>query len=255
MTDDGYSVNGNGGGLSADMWGLNDPTIISGNIFSNNVSGGYGGGIFLQAYGEKFTITNNQLTGNTATRSGGGATILSESYQGGNIIDFINNTVAGNQAGSQGGGLNLLMFSDKVTANLYNNIFWTNSSTNPGRDLYLDNDFDDNYLPGVCNLHNNNFNQSGWGIYMDIPFPIPSNNLNWKDPLFAGQWQDNYMLSKTSPCLNKGNNNAPNLPSTDLKGKPRIQDGVVDMGAYEGVSELLAKPVLTPVMMLLLHND
>ncbi len=139
---------------------------------------------------------------------------------------------------------------DGSVLNLYNNIFWQNASTNPGYDMYLDNDYDDNYLAGICNLYNNNFNQSGWGIYMDIPFAIHASNLNHKDPLFAGAWSGNYMLGTRSPSINTGNNNAPSLPATDLLGNVRIQDGIVDMGAYEGATTR-TYPVLAPLMLLL----
>jgi hypothetical protein len=51
-------------------------------------------------------------------------------------------------------------------------------------------------------------------------------NLN-VDPLFF------YHLTAGSPLINAGNNNATDLPSTDLEGNPRIIGGTVDMGAYE----------------------
>jgi hypothetical protein len=248
-----YSQNnsyGNGGGLYALISAFDKPAIISGNIFSGNKSGQYGGGLFLEAYGDKVALVNNQFTKNQANKSGGGISIWAHGHEV-QLIDFINNTVAENNAGDRGGGLDILMFYDGDIVNMYNNIFWHNSSTNPGYDMYIDNDFDDNYLAGTCNLYNNNFSQSGWGIFLDIPFSINSSNLNGKDPLFAAAWQDNYLLSTRSPCSNRGNNNAPSLPSSDLLGNPRVQDGVVDMGAYEGAQIYKPQPIFPPLMLLL----
>ena len=50
-------------------------------------------------------------------------------------------------------------------------------------------------------------------------------------PLFVGS--GDYHLAASSPCINTGNNDAPDLPATDKDGRPRIFDGTVDMGAYE----------------------
>lgn len=241
-----------GGGLFAFPPSLyTSSTIISGNIFSKNSSNRYGGGFFLWAHGENYIITNNQITGNTAAWRGGGLTIWSDPFRD-QTINFINNTIAYNTAGREGGGIDVMMQGDSETYNLYNNIFWGNRSTNPGFDLYLENDFDDNYLAGEINLFNNDFNQSGWGIYWDIPFAINSSNMNYRDPLFVSAQQGNYTLSNSSPCLNAGTNQAPHLPNIDLSGNPRIMGNFVDMGAYEGAYGNAAKKgVLTPLLLLL----
>jgi hypothetical protein len=67
-------------------------------------------------------------------------------------------------------------------------------------------------------------------------------NIN-ADPLFVdadgpdnivGTLDDNLRLQSDSPSINAGNNAAvPTGVTTDLEGKPRIQNGTVDMGAYE----------------------
>jgi len=53
------------------------------------------------------------------------------------------------------------------------------------------------------------------------------------DPKFLNAPSGDLRLRFGSPCINAGNNSAPNLPQFDLDGRPRIITGVVDMGAYE----------------------
>ena len=55
-------------------------------------------------------------------------------------------------------------------------------------------------------------------------------NIN-TNPAFVGP--GDYHLQKSSPCKNHGSNSAPDLPTTDMEGRPRIIEGVVDLGAYE----------------------
>jgi hypothetical protein len=64
-------------------------------------------------------------------------------------------------------------------------------------------------------------------------------NIN-ADPLFVQSGTDNVRLSFGSPCVNAGDNGAiPVWVDTDLDGNPRIIDGIVDMGAYEGEHDLM----------------
>ena len=53
------------------------------------------------------------------------------------------------------------------------------------------------------------------------------------NPLFVDIASGNFHLKPNSPCIDKGTNDAPELPEKDKDGKPRIVNGIVDMGAYE----------------------
>jgi hypothetical protein len=73
-----------------------------------------------------------------------------------------------------------------------------------------------------------------WVIYKD-PSRYDSTTLFETNPLFRNPAAQDYRLSACSPAINAGSNVAVNSPGllTDLNGDPRIQEGVVDIGAYE----------------------
>ena len=54
-----------------------------------------------------------------------------------------------------------------------------------------------------------------------------------EDPLFKNRAANNYQLAADSPCVNTGTNADWMAEAVDLRGKPRIAEGIVDMGAYE----------------------
>ena len=64
-------------------------------------------------------------------------------------------------------------------------------------------------------------------------------NLIGVDPLFLNSEGLDYHLRSGSPAENAGDNNPPGgLGSTDFDGNPRIKDGVVDIGMFEGIAEI-----------------
>lgn len=244
------STTGNGGGV----W-VNGTAIFANNTIMRNSANSVGGGVFVSRYGyDDVTarFTSNTIKDNSAVYDGGGAWVR------GNAI-FSNNLVTGNSAGGDGGGFNvsdasiinlncntitensskngggayLSLSNDSDTANIYNNIVYKNSAEKIADDLYIINDGDGDFIPSPVNLYSNDFDQSSLGIYLKIPFTIDQSNLNNADPIFTDAPNSNYHLNLTSPCINVGDNSAPDLSSTDKEGNPRIIGGIVDMGAYE----------------------
>lgn len=74
--------------------------------------------------------------------------------------------------------------------------------------------------------------QGGWS-------GLGSNNIDL-DPMFIQPGCGNLRLAHGSPCIDTGDNSAvPPDVTTDLDGQPRILNGIVDMGAYEGGHDML----------------
>ena len=70
------------------------------------------------------------------------------------------------------------------------------------------------------------------------------------DPRFRDPANGDFHLLRTSPCIDAGTNDAPNLPDCDFEGDPRVMDGnrdgiaVVDMGVDEVYGYALYLPLV-----------
>jgi len=199
-------------------------STLTGNTFTGNTAYYFGGGADV---GYNSTLTNNLFTENTSGGSGGG--IYSNAYSH-TTLTLINNTISRNTAENQGGGIWISLTHKNDKGEIYNDIICNNSAP-VGADIYIENSENDPLLPFPIDLFNNDFDQSTAGTYIKIPFVIDLSNLNNADPLFVGN--GDYHLTESSPCINSGDNDAPDLPSNDKDGNPRIFEGTVDMGAYE----------------------
>ena len=261
------------------------PTVMN-CIFSNN-SGQYGGGIFIYSY-TSATVTNCTFKENSASSEGGGlcnwfSSLIvtnctftgnqSEYAVGGGLhnswaeISVVNCIFTGNRCSWGGGG----MFNHgQSNAKLINCTFSNNSSggisseskptlTNcilwGNRDslgMYESAQIDSREsLVNYCCIQGLTGNLGGVG------------NIGY-DPLFVrdpsagadGMWgtSDDDLgdlhLRCGSPCLDAGiNDTDPALPLTDLDGKARIVEGIVDMGVYEGGNQafvIIPDTVLVP---------
>jgi len=62
---------------------------------------------------------------------------------------------------------------------------------------------------------------------------VTGNHIITSDPRFLDWNERDYRLHKTSPCINFGTNQVWMSSSTDLRGKQRVMDVIVDLGAME----------------------
>jgi hypothetical protein len=230
-----------GGGVDATADGSG--TIgFSNNTFTGNSASHGGGGVYANARPSggtiNLTFTNNTFTENSARRGGG---VDADPDSGTLTLTFTNNIFYANQAESNGGAIRAWLYTSDSIARIYNNILWMNAAPG-GADLWIDNNWDDDLLTSLVELFNNDFDQSSIGTYIKAPFTIDPSNLDKADPLFVDAPNGDLHLSGWSPCIDMGNNNAPELPPTDKDGNPRIFEGKVDIGAYEYQEILYVEP-------------
>lgn len=206
-----------GGGI-----GLNNAgnVLILNNTISNNVAESEGGGIWIVNEADEI-IVQNLITRNSAPEGAGIYSLIPQSTTG---FRLVNNTISAN------GTSNAAVIADGFNQNgqILNNLIIAPAGQsallcNP---LYKDGpplvQFNDAFTPqgtsydGMC---------AGFsGIHGNISV----------NPTFVG-----LQLKDGSPAIDAGSNSAPDLPSTDFAGNPRIINGkggptaIVDMGAYE----------------------
>lgn len=196
---------------------LQDTALLINCAFVGNSAPLCGGAIAFTNYGET-SVTNCIFSQNSSVEGGG---VLSTGDLSMNNCTFSNNS---------GGGLWAAAFDGPAQVVVSNCILWGNTPIQ----IY---DWDTATEVSFSDV------QGGWPGVGNID----------ADPLFVQPGTDNLRLAFGSPCLNAGSNAA--LPpdnfdldvdgdmtepiSLDLDGEPRIQDGVVDLGAFEGANDAL----------------
>ncbi len=208
----GYIVSGGGGGA-------NGSTLHRCRVAYNEATVGQTGGGLSGSAAYDSIIEYNKATGNGAGAAhstvercmvrynlgsgthGSGSLVRSSLIHGNtgggcNYGYIINSTIVSNQ----GGGVS--------SANVTNSIIYFNTPTNHSALIRI---------LSSCTT----------------PMPPGAIDVLVAEPLFHNAAALDFRLATNSPCINAGTN-YPGIPdTTDLDGNPRIQQGTVDMGAYE----------------------
>jgi hypothetical protein len=213
---DGASTQQGGGLKMADSAGFVGNVTVERVIFDSNLSATFGGGLLVASDGGLLNVRNNLFLGNRC--SGNNCAISAtanvasgvRAYFGGNTI-VANACAAGAPATCNVGGVRI---GGSAHALFYNNAF----AFNTGTDLAIQ-------APNV-EVYNNNIN-----VITGTP-SMSSGNLALSDPVFVNPFAGDYRLQLASPLRNAGIGTY-ELSSVDLDGNERVNEGVVDIGAYE----------------------
>jgi hypothetical protein len=247
---DGFTISGgNADGTVGPHWfggGMynerSSPTLTNCTFRSNSAN--HGGGLYNRD-GSSPTLTNCTFTGNSASSSGGGI----QNHTSSPIL--IGCIFSGNSTVSAGGGMANAYSSPTLT----NCTFSANSAVVYGGGIS-----NHSSSPALTNcilwgntpdeILNTDQASSPLVTYSDIQGGyIGDGNID-ADPLFVEADGGDYRLGPSSPCIDAGSNDAPNLPLTDFEGDARVLDGdgdgtaIVDMGADEMSEEPPPPPAL-----------
>ena len=208
----------------------NRPTVVGGNS--------YGGGIRMNGAG----FARNCLISNNVAKWGGGAQMASLSS--GVIPELRNCLLAGNTATDQGGGVRM---AGKAT--LVNCTLAANVATNGGGGVYNTGALAALAATNTICYSNTAPSGANWFIYsgdgggtiqMAYGCTTPTNGTGFtavngtaQDPRFQNAAAGDYRLALGSPCINAGTTLVWMATATDLAGRKRVENGVVDIGAYE----------------------
>jgi predicted outer membrane repeat protein len=205
-----------GGGI----YTLHGTHTITQNTIVANLAEGFGGGIYSD--NSISNIYNNTLYDNTSNRGGG-------LYLNVGTNQILNNTIIGNEVTSttsSGGGI----YVGGTNSVIKNCIFWNNTVGSNSDDIggvpievtHCLTQAGSSYSIGVGIINNQD------------PQFVNINDVDGPDDKYRTA-DDGLRLLPCSPAINTGTN-AQVFTTTDITGAPRIQEGTVDIGAYESSS-------------------
>jgi hypothetical protein len=231
-----------GGGINLNYGGV---TVSNCTIVGNAAgAGSYGGGVYFRVAGDR--VLDSVIASNSTPTIGGGVYLATDGelrnclivsnvagasagvhvQAGSPVIQSctIARNTSTNSASAYAGGVmslssglrmtNCIIYGNYSTATTTN---WSNNATN---------------MAYCCTTPTNGLNGSAAG------------NIQ-ADPKFVDPAAGDFSLQAESPCIDKGLNQDWMTNAVDLGGKPRIVNGVVDMGAYEYLSLLPRGSLIT----------
>lgn len=209
---DGAGDDGNGGG----MINIGGAPTVRNVVFKDNRA--IRGAAMYNRNTDPAQIQNAVFINNNADITGavGGGGIYNENAD----PLLVNASFAANEAAS-----GRAVYNDGASPRIYNSVLWTGTPGVLIKDIY------NTGASAPVIAHSIVRNSGGSGVWDPSMGVDGGNNLD-ADPLFANPDADLRLIAG-SPGINAGDNIAPNLPAEDLAGNPRIDVGVVDMGAYE----------------------
>ena len=245
-----------GGGLLCRGEGTGNacsPTLVGVTFRANQAT--FGAGIFNEgdvSGASSPLIVNSLFVGNTAMSNGGAIQNLGRN-SGTSNPRIVNTTIIGNTAGERGGGIFSNGDSGVSSPEVVNTILWSNEAPE-GSEL-----FNRDGTPALTHTLLDG-GLTGGGVFNEGGGSVTDNGNNLDaDPRFVdadgaddalGTADDDLRLTSASPALDVGTSAA--LPAdtpdrdgdgdtseplpVDLAGATRLQGGVVDLGALEGVA-------------------
>lgn len=199
--------------IGAGMSNLNSAPKITAAVFTNNIASAWGGGMYNLASGAE--IFSCLFTGNSADYGGG----MNNEGGGPQVIGstFYGNTATGNGSAIRNYG------SAPVVSSA---VIWANTG---GSAVYSSNGSDTTLVN--YSIIQGSTVYGGAGNKNTNPLFENTGNLRGADGLWRTA-DDGLRLTATSPGYNMGNNDVVTA-SVDITGAKRIQDGIIDAGAYE----------------------
>ncbi|MCU7549933.1 T9SS type A sorting domain-containing protein [Chitinophagaceae bacterium LB-8] len=189
--------------IGAGMFNSSSSPILINCIFSENESLHWGGGMYN--YNSSPILTNCSFVGNNAAYDGGGM------YNSSSSPVLTNCSFWGNSVEFDGGG----MYNSGSSPTLTNCILWENINGQIFGNAVVTYSIVQGGFTGTGNLD--------------------------QDPLFVDATNGDLHLQAGSPAIDAGLTSA-NTTTVDLEGKPRVVNGIIDMGAYE--FQVTAAPVV-----------